>query len=344
MGHEQYNLIQLKALSSLGTVYTIFREKYYLDLDIPNVCRYMDIPNKYFLPYSSTFKSRWLQIIMMRFLQKNIYLNDWDNIILSSSDVIVLALSNTFKNAICIGHSLGADMNNIIKVFFTKSFNHSLTHVVFNNLMKDRINQFGIHNVKIVPHGFQPFVKRDFSTCETVIRNKYNINESVKYLFIPSISSCSENLFDYYFYNEIFNNYLYNHHLLLITKINFKREAMSNMRFINGYLPQEDYEYLFLHSICNVLVYSETFNYRVSGVLNECFANKVPCIINNNLALEAYNNYFNEEIFVYSNVEQLMNCIDNVLNLDMSMPYYKNLEDISDPTSAWKRLLEGQDS
>ena len=114
---------------------------------------------------------------------------------------------------------------------------------------------------------------------------------------------------------------------------------MSNIHILQGRLPQEDYEFLFTHSVCNILLYSPTFKYRTSGILNECFANNAPCIMNNNPALLEYNGYINNESCFFSNTKELETSIMSVLRWNSNDAYYRNIDEIADPLKAWMKIL-----
>ena len=141
-------------------------------------------------------------------------------------------------------------------------------------------------------------------------------------------------------HNDDFNDFLKENSLKLITKSRVKRESKSNIIIIEGCLPQEEYNYLFLHSSCNILFYTRDFKYRSSGVLNECFANKIPCIFSDCPALKAYLQYINNDQCVFKDVEGLKESIRSSLVIDRD-DYYKGLDEIQNPLIAWKEVLEG---
>lgn len=340
-GHLQFNKIHLEALSKIGEVYTVFREGAFADLFIPHVHRLMGIPDKYYLDYSSSFKSRMLLSRMMRFVWRKINANEWDYIILATYDATSLFLSQKFKNAFVIDHNTIADLDNPVKGWFYRHLSKNITHVLFNDDMKRKMDENGIYNYIIVPHGFLPMIPHesdDTFANDFYARNK--INKEERLLFIPSLSRASEDLIGRFIYKDDVNSFLKENNLVLFTKSLVERPSMSNIRIINDYLSKEEYEFLFLNSLCIIMLYSTAFKYRTSGVLNECFANQIPCIFNNNEALMSYGRYINNDKTVFSNTEEMKESILSVLSRDNNKPFYQALDEIESPLEAWAKILK----
>ena len=339
-GHLQFNKIHLKSLSQIGDVGVIFRENAFKILDIHNVHRVMELSDHYFENHEGSLNIRLSMARMMRSIWNKINSKEWDHIILASYDPMALFLSCKFKRSMVIDHNTIADLDNPIKGFCLRHLSSNIKHIVFNEIMMSKLLKNGIDNCAIVPHGFFPMNDRKWSDEE--IKNKkefYEIKEYQNFIFIPSLSTGCEDLIDQYVYNIGFNDFLKENNLVLLTKSKIKRTSMSNIHIIQGRLPQENYEFLFKHSVCNILLYSPTFKYRTSGVLNECFANNVPCIMNNNSALLAYKGYINNEHCSFSNSEEMKESILSVLHWDKSISYYGKIYEIADPLESWKKLL-----
>ena len=337
-GHVVFNKIHLAALSRLGDVYTIFKEGYYT-FDYPHVFHYLDIPSHYYRKGEGYYKSRFRLAGMIRWVWKQVSKEKWDYVILSSYDPLALFLSQRFKDAIVIDHNTIGLLDSKTLGFPLRHLSKGIRHVVFNDYMKSRFNAMGIDNVSIVPHGFIPMNCEQKSIDEIKgIRQKFSLDPEDRIVFLPSLSRSNIDVVGQFIYNDDFNSFLKEHGLKLITKSGVKRESKSNIIIIDGYLPQGEYEYLFQNSSCNVLFYSQDFKYRTSGVLNECFANNIPCVFSDCPALEVYRPYFNNPHCVFHNGDELKGSILSVLQTGGN-DYYKSLEDIENPIKAWKHIL-----
>lgn len=338
-GHYIFNNIHLKALSQIGDVYTVFKEGYF-KFDYPHVTSYLEIPDNLYVKGHGYYYTRFGLARMIRWVWSRISSQRWDYIILSSYDPIAVFLSQRFKNSIVIDHNTIGLLDSKIIGFPMRHLSKGIMHIVFNNGMKSRLLVSGINNVSVVPHGFLPMKSEKMSLEEeNAILQRYSLTKTDKIIFLPSLSKSTCDLFGQELYNDDFNDFLKLHGLKLLTKSKVKRESMSNIIIINGYLPEIDYQYLFLHSSCNVLLYSADFKYRTSGVLNECFANNIPCIISDCPALKEYLPYFNNPNCVFQNADELKRSILSVLESD-NTNYYRNLMEIESPLKAWSEILK----
>lgn len=338
-GHLVFNEVHLRALSEIGEVYTVFREGVY-QYDLPHVIHYLDVPTGYYKEGENYYKSRIRLARMIRWVWRKVSEERWDYIILSSYDPLALFLSRRFKKAIVIDHNTIGLLDSPILGFPFRHLSKGIKHVVFNEYMKARLNKWGFNNVMVVPHGFIP-MKIDKITIEneTKIRQKYLLEPGDKIVFFPSLSLTTIDVIGEYIYNDEFNSFLNDYGLKLVTKSTVIRRSKSNIIIVEGYLPQEDYNYLFLHSSCNVLFYTSDFRYRTSGVLNECFANGVPCVFSDCEALKAYLPYINNKQCVFHNADELKKSIVSVLQSE-TQNYYINIEEIKSPLKAWSKIVK----
>ena len=337
-GHIVFNKIHLKALSQIADVYTVFREGYF-KYDYPNVIPFIEVPDVLYVKNRGFYYTRFKLAGVLRWVCKRVASEKWDYIILSSYDPFALFLSRHFKNSIVIDHNTLGLLDSKIHGFALRHLNKKIRHIVFTIGMRSRLLECGINNVSIVPHGFLPMKAENLSSVEEQdLMQKYSLLKSDKIIFLPSLSKASKDLFGQEFYNESFNEFLKQHGLKLFTKSKVKRESMSNIIIINGYLPEKDYQYLFLHSTCNILLYSADFKYRTSGVLNECFANNIPCVFSDCPGLKEYLPYINNEHCVFRNADELKRSLLSVME-SSNRYYYRNLEKIESPRKAWKEIL-----
>ena len=337
-GHIAFNKIHLQALGQIGDIYTVFKEGYY-KYDYPHVTHYLDIPSQYYKNGEGYYRSRLRLSRMTRWVWNQVSKEKWDYVILSSYDPLALFLSQRFKDAIVIDHNTIALLDNKRLGFPLRHLSKGLRHIVFNDHMKSRFNVMGFDNVSVVPHGFMPMNSKPLSIDEeNRIRQKYSLGPKDGIIFLPSLSISSVDLVGQSIYNDDFNDFLKENKLKLITKSRVKRESKSNIIIVDSYLLQEEYEYLFLNSSCNVLFYSPDFKYRTSGVLNECFANNVPCVFSECPALEAYRSYINNSHCVFHDGNELKESILSAL-MTGRKDYFKNIGDIENPLEGWRQIL-----
>lgn len=338
-GHYVFNSIHLKALSQIGEVYTVFREGYF-KYEYPHVIPFLEVPNDLYVKNRGFYYTRYKLAGVIRWVWRRVSSEKWDYIILSSYDPFAVLISQHFKNSIVIDHNTLGLLDSKIHGFALRHLSKKTRHVVFTNGMKSRLIECGINNVSIVPHGFQPMKVEVLSSVEEQeLMHKYSLSKSDKIVFLPSLSKTAKDLFGQELYNEGFNDFLKQHGLKLFTKSKVKRESMSNIIIINGYLPERDYQYLFLNSSCNILLYSADFKYRTSGVLNECFANNIPCVFSDCPGLKEYLPYITYDHCVFRNVDELKKAILSVVERGNKV-YYHNLEDIENPQRAWGEIVK----
>lgn len=338
-GHYVFNNIHLKALSQLADVYTVFREGYY-KYDYPHVTPFLEIPSKYYLKECGFYHKRIKLASMIKWVWGQLSSEKWDVVILASYDPFAVYISQRFKNSIVIDHNTLCLLDSKIHGFPLRHLSKGIKHVVFNNAMKFRLQECGINNVSIVPHGFIPMTVEKLSLeDEKKLLKKYSLSPIDRIVFLPSLSRAPGEMFGRDILNPNFNEFLKQNNLKLLTKSNEKRGSMSNIIIIDGFLPEEDYNFLFLHSSCNILLYSNEFKYRASGVLNECFANNIPCIISDCPALKEYLPYINNEDCVFRNIDEIKKSILSVLKCNPS-GYYRNIEEIRNPLKAWSEIIK----
>jgi glycosyltransferase involved in cell wall biosynthesis len=338
-GHYVFNNIHLKALSQKGDVYTVFKEGCY-KFEFPHVIPYLEIPEDFYVKNHGYYYTRYKLSGMIKWVWCRVSCEQWDYIILSSYDPFALFISQRFKNAIVIDHNTLGLLDSKIHGFPLRHLSKSIKHIVFNNAMKSRLQECGINSVSVVPHGFLPMEHEELSQeDEKEILLKYSLTPTDKIIFLPSLSKETNDMLGQELYNQDFNGFLKQHGLKLITKSKVKRDSMSNIIILNGYISEKDYQYLFLHSSCNVLLYSKDFKYRTSGVLNECFANNIPCIISDCPGLREYMPYINNENCVFRNSDELKKCIISIIERG-SCEYYRDLDEIKNPLVAWSGILK----
>lgn len=337
-GHYFFNKIHLKALSQIGDVYTVFREAYF-NFDCPHVTPYLKIPERFYVKKSGYYFTRIKLAVMVRWVWTRISSEKWDYIILSSYDPMAVFISQCFKDSIVIDHNTLGLLNSRIDGFLLRHLSKRIKHIVFNDAMKNRMLECGINNVSIVPHGFIPMNMEELTIEEeNELLQRFFLDKTDKIIFLPSLSMVKDDVVGQYIYNSDFNEFLKQHGLKLLTKSNVKRVSMSNIIIINCYLSETDYKYLFIHSSCNVILYSPDFIYRSSGVLNECFANNIPCVISDCPGLKEYLPYFSNEYCVFRDTAELKKSIISVVE-KKSNEYYRNLDDIRNPQKAWGNII-----
>ena len=87
----------------------------------------------------------------------------------------------------------------------------------------------------------------------------------------------------------------------------------GNIIYLNQYLSQAQYHYLFQKSDIILLAYQDNFCCRVSGVSFECVANRKKALIKDNPSLSYCRDFYNYDPF-FNTIQTLQERIEYLLN------------------------------
>jgi hypothetical protein len=333
-GHIVFNRIQLNALVKLNDdICCVFRKGYFEEIDIDSVKNHIVLPECLYVKGQSIVLHRlygFLQLLLISF--KTMFKN-FDVVVFSAYDPIVLFFFRFRGKVFLFNHNNIFELNNRIKLWFTKHLPKHYTHLVFNESMKERLLCYGIVNIQQQQHEpVEPFV---FNMPN--IKDIFDIPGNNKIVFSPSATSTDVDFVESIAISPDFNKFLENNNIMLLLKCNSKINTSKNIILIDRYLTEQEYQNLFLVADIIFLPYIKEFKYRVSAILFSVFANNKKVIVRDCEGIRAYGQRFKYNPF-FDSEAQLKERILEVLKI-------KPLEKIYDfsvvaAKDVWKKLLK----
>lgn len=334
-GHVNFNMIHMRAISKnqCNDVDAVFNYKFSSKYHIPDSIENISV---LFLPsvLCRSFKSKFLRRLNSVFQLWYIYLRfrivKYDLVVLSVYDPIVLFFAGYTSRFIIFNHNNISHLSNSLKLFFTKLISKKCLHLVFNEDMRLGLKKY-IPNAKIrvISHGcIDPYIPEN--RAKKLFENK-------KVIFCPSTSSVDSDFIHALLNDRRLNEFLLVQNLQIVIKsTKHKYKENENVTFMSRYLTDSEYQSLFCNSLAILIPYCDTFEYRTSGVLFECFANNKPFIASKIPSLEIYSTYARYNPY-FKTVQDL------ILNLEELIAfkgeYYNCLQDIN-PQNVWDNLFE----
>jgi hypothetical protein len=101
--------------------------------------------------------------------------------------------------------------------------------------------------------------------------------------------------------------------LLVIHNKTGNESETSHIRFINGFLPQRQYQDLFLQSDLILLAYPEEFNFQVSGVSFECVANGKRMLVKEHPSLTYCRQFYNYDP-IFSSMDEMCDKLEYLIS------------------------------
>lgn len=323
-GHLNLNKKYIEEFNKLNAkIDFVLKENYWEALSINQNQVIWSVPNFFFKVHSKGFSSRFWMLLMLLQLRIKVNIKKYDYIFFSSYDEIVLVLSGIRHNLILVNHANIAAFQNPIKKFFLNLIPKNAWWIVFHQFIANRCIELGIKKITIQPFGMN---KPYRNTESFYIQNLYkNFEMSI---FIPSASKYGDTFFYDLLNNKSFLEYLKVNKIVIIIKDKSLKSTSPNIIILNKYLEGSEYESIFMNVDIILLHYPQTFEYRVSAILMECFANNKICLINKINAFSAFKENFNYNPY-YSSPEELMALITQLkFNLTRGMILYKNLSNL----------------
>lgn len=281
--HDQFNTIHIKALERLNADITLMgADSHFQDAANKKV---LTIPSKLYKTFSSRFllslRSRFWDILKLIYLSFAIQKERYDFIVFLRYEIFCIPFFRTSQNVILFDHSSASTMHSIAKRCALNLIGDNYVHAALNDEIYKHIKTI-LPNKKVVmiPHGMlSPFHERKY--CNLVSANK-------SFVFCSATSSCDEELLHHIIFSDKVKNYLKARDLQLLVKCKTCFESNETITRIEGFINQEDYEYLIANAVAVFLPYNHDFGYRVSGVFFECVANETPVIASSIPSFLAY--------------------------------------------------------
>lgn len=328
-GHENYDLIQIKSLLSLGFNITLVGRKGYFD-SVPrnNTIEVKDLPRWCFrkFRYLKQLCYRIQGILTLFYISYRFSPRKYDWTVLLCYDILSTFFFRTKSKVVLIDHNNVGQLDNSIKLLLTKAY-PVYAHIALNKQMQAKLEKLlPKHNVCYIPHGLVP------AFADTLPSKKFDSTKRI--LFCPVNQNFDKVEVSSLFNNDKFLDYLNSQNIVFYVKY-FEgiRNDRKEMHVIKGRINDADYRYLIKKSMAVILPYTEEFRYRCSGILFECVANDTTVICKSNPATNIYKGVI--DMYVFEDITQLVECIEQRIDNGI-ITCDKNL---LSPTSYWKDFL-----
>lgn len=327
-GHTNLNKVYLQEFRKKGCkISVIARSNYFKEIEVFEDEVLLRIPESYYF-HTGSIQSRLLEIKILRFINKNVELKNFDIVFFSYFDEIAFYFSRLKGNLFFMNHSNVSGLENRIKRFFLKSISQRGTILVFHETIQDQFVKYGINNIIIEPLGLSLPYKNNILKNNNILKDiDTRLIDDFFYLkiFIPTLSKYGDNFLTNSLLDDSFKSLLEEKKILLIIKDKNLDIKHPNVCLLNNFINDEIYQAVFLKSDILILQYPKSFKFKVSASLLECFSNNKPCFISDIEAFRVFDVYFNYDPY-YNSLTQLINLIQIAcVNKDtiLSHPYKK---------------------
>ena len=328
-GHENYDLIQINSLLSLGSHVTLVGRTGHFD-SVPrnNNVEVKELPEWCFRKFChlKPLCYRLQEILTLLYISYKFSPKKYDWTILLCYDILSTFFFRTKSKVILIDHNNVGQLDNRLKLLLTKIY-PDYAHIALNRQMLTRLQELlPNHKVRYIPHGLVP------SFTDKLSSEKYASTES--FVFCPVNQNFDRVKVSSLFNSNKFLDYLNSQNIVFYVKY-FEgiREDRKEMQVIKDRINDDDYKYLIKNSIAVILPYTEEFRYRCSGILFECVANDTTVICMSNPATSIYKDVI--DMYEFENAKKLIECIEQRIDNGKRI-CDKNL---LSPTSYWKDFL-----
>lgn len=281
IGHKDINKIFIRLLREFTPTDVSWRKGYIRDGSFLNTVKnFYPIPEIYY-KFSSKMDYRVKNYNKIKWIIKNINVDSYDLIFISSYETISFALAwpkKTKSRVIILNHNNLDELKVLLKKFFFKRIPDYVEHIVFEEYMKKYIvEEIKVPNRIWVIHYPIDFCKvHDYQQLliEELPKNSKN-NEKI--IFAPSGSN-DENfilkLINTQKKEKFLNNTVFN----LLIKSRQSEYRDDHLIVTKKYFAYKEYLMYLGNASLLLLPYPKDFRYRVSGVLFDAFAFKKSVI------------------------------------------------------------------
>lgn len=331
-GHNNLNNVYLNQFrESDCKVSVIARTNYIKEIEVSNEEIVFTIPESYYIKDVGKIEDRIMQWKILRLIKKNVDFSQYDIVFFSYFDEISFALAGLEGNLFFMNHSNVSGLENVIKRFFLNRISKIGNIVVFHKSISDQFAKYGILNTITEPLGLSsPFSKIINFDIINKIDNKLTSSEFDLKIFIPTVSKYSDNFIQKILLDSDFLNFLRQKKILLIIKDRIIQTQHQNISLLNNFLAEEEYQMVFKISDVVLLHYPNSFKFKVSASLFECFSNNKPCFISEIDSFKLFESKFSYNPY-YGSQQQLIELIENCFNpekINFTKPF-KNLNDLN---------------
>lgn len=281
VGHKNLNKILVELLKGLASVDISWKEGYIEDEAFLNTVKnFYPIPEIYY-SFSSKFDYRIKNVKKIKWVFKNINVDSYDFIFISSYETISFALAwpkSMRPRALILNHNNLDELKDFFKKIFFTRIPKYIEHIVFEEYMKDYIvkNVRVSNKVWVIHH---PIAFDKVQDYQQLSKNKISegnfLNSAL--IFAPSTSN-DENFISQLINLQKEEGFLNNTTFKILVKSKQSEYQDEHLIVAKKYFTYEEYlMYLFNASLL-LLPYHKDFRYRISGVLFDAFAFKKKII------------------------------------------------------------------
>ena len=295
------------------------KEKIKNNIDVNSI---WDIPD-FFIDVKSKYLFHFYQLMVSIRIVYFTKLKYYDHVFLSSFDELALGLLKSKRSFFLLNHSNFSKTDNFLKMYFFKKLAKRHTFIALSESIRQAYFLEGIKNVKVDSIGLYKKHKLDFKADVLKLRDKtINYRSYNKIVFIPTAKKLGDSFIMSLINSKKLQNLLNEKRILLIVKgVNYN--SCSNIFGIDYRLSDLEYKTIFLLSNLVILNYPKEFEYRISGLLFECFSNNKACLLSRIDSFIEFEEFFNYDPF-YSDQNELIDKL--VCNNEAHKEPYKNLK------------------
>jgi hypothetical protein len=308
-GHVNFNRIHIDALKSEGNEVKIVTHSQIAAL-LPYASAEYALLLSPFFRYREghPFKNRMIFLLALLWIRFRVHIGGFDKVIVSYCDEITLLLLPLCRHMYIICHGNAGALSNHLKRFclFRLSRHHSF--IVFNDYMAGPFLQAGIRNVFVVSHGCVPPFPHQLTPDLPL-----DVSSFSRIVFHPSSKHDARFVDDLISHPRLQQILKENDVLLVIHDKIGNESEISHIRFVNGFLPQRQYQDLFLQSDIILLAYPEEFNFQVSGVSFECVANGKRMLVKEHPSLSYCREFYNYDP-MFSSMEEMCDKMEYLIS------------------------------
>ncbi len=294
-GHASFNATCIRALVSQGFEVTFVGVRDFLPMDVRALCaRVLCFPPDV-TARKGKFLSRLVILARLGRLRSLVDVASWGAVLLTDFEETTLFVSRFFSGSTyCVCHGTVEHMGSQLKRACAHGIFKHATAIAFNAHIGEGLKAAGIGRVVVSPHGLPtPFVPP-----ADLVQRKMDLAGGRRVVVIPSVGEADVAFLAKLAHSERFLRFLGEQNLLLVARGDAFSGSLPGVHVLRGFLTAEEYQRLFLVADLVFIPYSMTLRHRVSNVLFECFANRVPAVILKSQGLAQFRSHFCYDPFV----------------------------------------------
>lgn len=331
-GHNNLNKVYLNQFrESDCKVSVIARSNYIREIEVPDEEVVFLIPESYYIKDVGKIEDRIIQWKILLLIKRNVNFSDYDIVFFSYFDEIPFTLAGLEGNLFFMNHSNVSGLENLIKRFFLNRISKIGNIVVFHKSISDQFAKYGILNTITEPLGLSsPFSKLINFDLLGRIDNRLTSSEFELKIFIPTISKYSDDFIQKILLDKDFLKFLCQKKILLVIKDRIIQTHHQNIIILNNFLAEEEYQMVFKISDVILLHYPNSFKFKISASLFECFSNNKACLVSEIDSFKLFKSKFIYNPY-YNSQDQLIELIENCFNpekINLTKPF-RNLDDLN---------------